>query len=167
MKQLNIKRKLATEQQLKTLIKLSEQKNTPKEHFAIMAAYGEITASNASFDISTLTNPDVKYNNKATYNVNCKITEDPNFYNKFLEENPIYSAESFVDHVVKELKYSLAINDFKSAAIAKIELTDRNLISKYNAVLNEFPKNFDKLIDNEINAVEKHDVFKGDLRLVL
>lgn len=167
MKHPNIKRKLATEQQLKTLINLSEQKNTPKEHFAIMAAYGQITASDASFDISTLSNPNVKYNDRTTRNINCKITEDPNYYNEFLQSNEMYSGESFIDHVVVELKRSLAKKDFKSAAIAKIELIDRNLINKYNAVLNEFPKEFNDLIDKEINAVEKHDVFKGDLRLVL
>lgn len=119
----NVTRKLASEKQLSSVIKLSEQKNDSHRHYEIVSSMSSMTAGDASYELNRFAMNKIFVPRKV-FETNQKITEDPNWYLENMSKDKDLQNQALFEHKIRLYTIGKIENDIATMAIQYIELKD-------------------------------------------
>lgn len=117
----NVKRSLASEKQLSSVVKLSEQKNDSRRHYEIVASMFSLTAGDASYELNRFA-MDKNFVPRKVFEVNQKITEDPEWYLENVLKDSEFQKQALYEHKLRLYTIGKIENDIPTMAIQYIEL---------------------------------------------
>lgn len=143
-KKININKKQASKAQVETLLKYSETRNSPAEHYQIMCMVTEMSASVASYEIERL--KDLKVLPKWDFVTNMKITRDPNYYTTQVKKNEQAANEASYAYRLKEYMQAMADKNANTAAIIYLELKNVKEFEEDVKMSENLKASFEKMI---------------------